>query len=138
MADWENWLKDGKKTVDFLVCMCHLQGYKTVQKSNLLNEQNDDLVFILDEAQVTYDDPFFWYSFIKERLALEKGPRFCIFTSYGSPTTGSPDYPKSATPPILKKERRISLIVPHYDVGHMSVCSSTKRNLMMLLKNMLL
>lgn len=83
-----------------------------------MNEANDDFIFILDEAQATYSDSFFWYSIIKDRLAAIKGPRFCLFTSYGSPSTGSPDYQEISTPPILRMEQRISLTAPHNHVGH--------------------
>lgn len=117
IADWKDWLRNDNETVGFLVRQCHLLGYK-VQRAEFLNETNDDLIFILDEAQVTYADSFFWNSVIKERLSATSGPRFCLFTSYGSPSTGSPDYPKSTTPAILKKEQRISLIVPHNHVKH--------------------
>lgn len=55
-------------TVGFLVQQCHQLGHK-IQEAEFLNEANDDLIFILDEAQVTYSDSFFWYSVIKERLA---------------------------------------------------------------------
>lgn len=79
---------------------------------------NDDLIFILDEAQVTYADSFFWHSVIEDRLSATRGPRFCLFTSYGSPITGSPDYPESTTPAILKNEQRISLIVPYSHTEH--------------------
>lgn len=127
VADWGDWLKNNKKTIDFLVDMCHLQGHKDVRKGNFLNEDNDNLIFILDEGQLTYDDPYFWYSILKERLAMREGPRFCIFSSYGSPTMGSPDYPISPTPTTLKEQQRISLIVPQYDVGH-NVCLFFQRH----------
>ncbi|EYE90117.1 uncharacterized protein EURHEDRAFT_417763 [Aspergillus ruber CBS 135680] len=107
VADWKDWVENNMDTV----------GHK-IQRAEFLNEANDDLIFILDEAHVTYSDSFFWYSVIKEHLAATKGPRFCLFTSYGSPSTGSPDYPKTTTPPILKREQRISLIAPHDHVGH--------------------
>ena len=117
VADWKDWLRNDKDTVGFLVRQCHLLGHN-VQRAEFLNETNDDLIFILDEAQVTYDDSFFWYSVIKERLSATSGPRFCLFTSYGSPSTGSPDYLKTTTPAILKREQRVSLIVPDNHVKH--------------------
>ena len=127
VADWADWFKSNKKTVDFLVDMCHLQGHRNVRKGNLLNEVNDDLIFILDEGQLTYDDPYFWYSFLKERLAMLGGPRFCIFSSYSSSITGSPDYPISSPPTILRSEQQVSLIVPQSYVGH-NVCLFFQRH----------
>lgn len=117
VADWKDWAENNMDTVGFLVQHCHQLGH-TVQRTEFLNGANDNLVFILDEAQVTYADSFFWYSVIKERLAAARGPRFCLFTSYGSPSTGSPDYPKTTTPPILKREQRVSLTIPYDDIGH--------------------
>ena len=78
-----------------------------------MNKTNDNLIFILDKAQVTYSDSFFWYSVIKEHPTIIKGLQFCLFISYGSLSTSSPYYPKTTTPPILKREQRISLIAPH-------------------------
>jgi len=117
VAGWKDWVENNMDTVGFLVRQCHQLGHK-IQRAEFLNEVNDDLIFILDEAQVTYSDSYFWYSVIKERLAATKGLRFCLFTLYGNPSTGSPDYPKTTTPPILKREQRISLIAPHDHVGH--------------------
>lgn len=117
VANWEDWLENKMDMVGFLVRQCHQLGHK-IQRAEFLNEANDNLIFILDEAQVTYSDSFFWCSVIKERLAVIKGPRFCLFTSYGSPSTGSPYYPNTTTPPILKREQRISLIAPHDHIGH--------------------
>lgn len=71
-----------------------------------------------DEAQATYTDFLFWNSIIKDCLATTRGPRFCISTSYGSPSTGSPDYPKLTTPPILSREWKISLTIPHNHTQH--------------------
>lgn len=104
-------------TVGFLVDQSNRRGQK-FQRMDFLHEGNDNVIFILDEAQVTYNDAFFWYSVIKERLAAVKGPRFCLFTSYGSPSTGSPDYPETTTPPVLNREQRISLTIPCNFAGH--------------------
>jgi len=66
-----------KDTVEFLLRMCCRQGHTGVLKNELLNEKNYDLLF--NEAQVTHDDPYFWYGIIKERLGMPGGGRFCIF-----------------------------------------------------------
>lgn len=96
---------------NFLVLKCHEGGYKNVQTSTDI--LCSDFVFILDEAQYTYPDAGFWYNIIKSAVGLHRGPRFCIFSSYGSPTTGAPehDYPACITPPILGLEQRVSLTV---------------------------
>lgn len=41
-------------------------------------------------------------------LGQSLGPRFCLFSSYGSPTTGSPEYPARITPPILNYHHKVS------------------------------
>lgn len=118
IASWIEWIKMRKDTVEFLLRMCCRQGHTGVLKNELLNEKNYDLLF--NEAQVTHDDPYFWYGIIKERLGMPGGALlyFRIFASYGSPSMGAPDYPIITTPPILKNQQRISLVVPHYNVGH--------------------
>lgn len=117
IADWKDWMANDMDTVGFLIQQCNKLEHK-IKRMEFLNEENDNVIFILDEAQVTYHDAFFWYSVIKERLAAIKGPRFCLFTSYGSPSTGSPDYPETTTPPVLNREQRISLTIPNNLVGH--------------------
>lgn len=81
-------------------------------RTKFFSGQNNDINFIIDEAQVTYDDFHLWYTVIKSPLGLWSGPRFCLFSSYGSPTTGSPDYLALSTPPILCRQQRVSLITP--------------------------
>lgn len=93
---------------------CHNHGHTHVQETNFFSEQNDDLVFIVDEAQVTYADSQLWYSVIKYRLGFISGPRFCLFSSYGSPSRGSSDYPSAITPPILSPRQRVTLTISQY------------------------
>jgi hypothetical protein len=72
-----------------------------------------DIFFIIDEAQQTYVDSHLWYSVLKFQDRRRLGPRFCLFSSYGSPITGSPNYPFRTTPVILGENQRVSLTVSH-------------------------
>jgi hypothetical protein len=46
-------------------------------------------VIIIDEAQMSYRDEFFWNTIIKERCyGGGRDIRLCLFCSYGSPQTG--------------------------------------------------
>lgn len=89
----------------------HRTGFTNVGARDLLTKKNNDLVFIIDEAQTTYRESHLWFSVIKDRMGLSHGPSICLFSSYGSPSTGSPDYQTSGnTPPILRAELRVSLV----------------------------
>lgn len=85
-----------------LVKECQKFGYD-VSEMDLLNSQDGEFVFIIDEAQLTYTDSRLWYRVIKSRLGSSIGPWFCLFASYGSPSNGSPDYPTAVTPPARAK-----------------------------------
>lgn len=95
---------------DILVNGCQRFGYD-VSEMDLLNSQDGEFVFIIDESQLTYTDSRLWYTVIKSRLGSSYGPWFCLFASYGSPSNGSPDYPTAVTPPILSLGQRVSLVL---------------------------
>ena len=89
----------------------HRMGFTNVRARGLLTKENNDLVFIIDEAQTTYGESHLWFSVIKDRMGYSHGPSICLFSSYGSPSTGSPDYQASRnTPPVLRAEIRVSLV----------------------------
>ncbi|KKA22651.1 hypothetical protein T310_3333 [Rasamsonia emersonii CBS 393.64] len=104
IAKWDN----KRSAAQFLAEQCHDYGYTEVRQSDILKS---DFIFILDEAQQTYVDPDLWYNLIKSQSQGLAGPRFCLFSSYGSPTTGAPDYPEATTPPILHFSQRVSLTI---------------------------
>ncbi|KAL4921851.1 hypothetical protein BDW62DRAFT_197555 [Aspergillus aurantiobrunneus] len=62
-----------------------------------------ETVIIVDEAQKTYSDTEFWNLVIKERI-YGKGEdiKFCLFCSYGSPSTGVDGQTDMFTPAIFK------------------------------------
>lgn len=67
-------------------------------------------IIIIDEAQKTYSDTEFWNLVIKERI-YGKGDdiKFCLFCSYGSPSTGVDGQTDLFTPAILKPSQRVTL-----------------------------
>lgn len=53
VANWKDWVENNMDTVGFLVRQCHKLGHK-IQRTEFLDEVNENLIFILDGAQVTY------------------------------------------------------------------------------------
>jgi hypothetical protein len=50
-----------------------------------------------------------WLGIIKTQSGSRGGPKFCLFTSYGSPTTGSTEYPPHCTPVHFGASQRVSI-----------------------------
>ncbi|KAK2813210.1 hypothetical protein FQN50_000888 [Emmonsiellopsis sp. PD_5] len=67
-------------------------------------------VFIIDEAQESYDDQIFWLAVLKTQSGRGVGPRFCLFSSYGSPSTGLSQLTMRSTPLRFGPAQRISLV----------------------------
>jgi len=65
------------------------------------------MIFIIDEAQTAYFDGDLW-EFIKAKRDQRTGPKFCVFTVYGSPSQGlrSVDDP---TPDPLRSSVQVSI-----------------------------
>src|SRR6266480_6726078 len=90
--------------------MCLEEGYSEVQRRDILTL---DIIFILYEAQQTYAVSHLWYSVIKTQNERTARPRSCLFSSYDSPITSSPNYLFRTTPVILSTNQRVSLTVSH-------------------------
>jgi hypothetical protein len=67
-------------------------------------------VFIIDEAQESYVDRAFWMSVLKSQSGRGTGPRFCLFSSYGSPSTGISELSLHSTPIRFSPQQRVSLV----------------------------
>lgn len=78
----DNW-DHGVRPLSVLLPACGTNVYGLKNTSNL--------VIIVDEGQHTYVDSYLWYGVIKAASGAVKGTRWCIFSSYGSPTTGAPN-----------------------------------------------
>ncbi|RAL12920.1 uncharacterized protein BO97DRAFT_424100 [Aspergillus homomorphus CBS 101889] len=73
---------------EYLANVCYRSDSDGIHThDDLLCDENSDLVFIVDDAHETYADTDFWPNVIEARLNRQLGPRFCLFTSYGLPTT---------------------------------------------------
>ena len=97
-----------------LVHRCNISGYVEVTTNNLLNL---DLVFLFDESQQSYQDLTLWLGIIKTQSCRINGPRICLFSSYGSPTTGPTRYPHGSTPVHFGSEQRVSISVSSTSTG---------------------
>lgn len=75
MGDWQ--ADANARTL--LVKKCHEAGYKGIQELDFLSAVNNNLVFIIDEAQVTYENSHLWYSIIKSRIGSILGAPFLPF-----------------------------------------------------------
>jgi hypothetical protein len=72
-----------------------------------------DLVFLIDEAQSSYDDVGFWNSLIKERSQSPglPGPKFVLFALYGRHANPRSEKDKMhCTPSVLAPEQKVSLL----------------------------
>lgn len=113
----DEWPQNRKETpLELVLSTCLPEGRRTI--AQLIQSK---MVLILDESQYTYSDSGLWYKFLKiagGNARPANGVRVCLFSSYGSPTTGAPqmDYPESITPPVFSNHQRISL-VPSSEAG---------------------
>jgi hypothetical protein len=93
--------------LEYLVEHCDKAGY-VVTSSEILDK---NIVIILDEAQTSYVDDLLWLGPIKTQSGQLSGLSFCLFASYGSPTSGAPEYPPQCTPVHLGAAQRVSLTI---------------------------
>lgn len=98
---------DDCKYTKLLVEQANEEGYTFVTRQNL---RDCDIVFILDEAQVTYDDPGLWVGLIKTQIGALAGPRICLLSSYGSPSEGTSGFPETPLG-FLDATKRVSITV---------------------------
>ena len=99
-----------------LIRECEAYGYFGIQYHTLLKT---NVVFIFDEAQQSYNDTDLWTGIIKTQSSSRGGPKFCLFSSYGSPANGPMKYPLGSTPIHFGAEQRISITPsPFVENGH--------------------
>jgi hypothetical protein len=84
---------------------CEISGYPGIE---IGMNVGFDIIFIIDEAQDTYGLIDLWF-LIKSRSNGGCGPKFCLFSSYGSPRTGMVTRTEF-TPPFLNSAKRVSMI----------------------------
>ncbi|KAF8540141.1 hypothetical protein BDD12DRAFT_834542 [Trichophaea hybrida] len=103
----KTWPKDPKGN-EVLIEKARKEGYTIDDDDDLMEA---DIVFIIDEGQMSYSDEEFWLNTIKTQAYRSSGPMFCIFTSYGSPSTGPSDYPAGSPLAFLSPEQRVSITI---------------------------
>ncbi|KAL4928198.1 uncharacterized protein BDV17DRAFT_282179 [Aspergillus undulatus] len=120
----------GKSTLAGLLVRFYKQRNEPVQRCAVNGFRHAELgfwelnfIFIIDEAQSSYNDSSFWLGVIKTRHGCSTGPRLCLFASYGSPTTGAPpyQYPFQTTPVHLGPAQRVGITRSHLS-GSPDVC----------------
>lgn len=92
---------------DVLVRCANDAGYRSATTSNL---RDSYIVFILDEAQMTYHDSGLWSGLIKTQNNRQFRPRVCVFSSYGgSPPGGADDFSLGSPLGYLGVQKRVSI-----------------------------
>ena len=89
-----------------LVNECKACGYYGVEPHTLTDA---NVVFIFDEAQQSFYDSDLWTGIIKTQSGNHAGMRICLFSSYGSPSTGPTQFPLGTTPIHFGASQRISI-----------------------------
>lgn len=96
-------------THDSLEHLAFRSKFKDVNSTNVLHH---NAVYLIDEAQSSYEDIEFWLVVIKGQSDRRYGARLCLFSSYGSPATGSTAHPAFRSTPVhLGPAQRVSLTV---------------------------
>lgn len=105
---------DPKSYLNTLVAACHGDGFTHIDRSTI---HESDIVFILDEGQMSYGDAGLWLGFVKTQNGSRWGPRICIFTSYGSPSGGPYDFANGSPLSFLEIGQRVSITAPPAEVS---------------------
>ncbi|WEW54602.1 hypothetical protein PRK78_000022 [Emydomyces testavorans] len=84
---------------------------KKVDTNNIFDQ---NMVYIVDEAQSSYSDKLFWFAILKSLSRSTSPLRICLFSSYGSPSSGS-DVRANRTPVNFGPEQRVSISVSLMD-----------------------
>ena len=84
-----------------------------------------DILWIIDEAQLSYTEPDFWIRYVKRQSSPGKdvGPRLVLFSSFGSPSASVFVVPGSS-PVTLEPEQRMSLTIQPHLPHDLALCFS--------------
>jgi hypothetical protein len=110
--------------LEILVGRAQAAGYTSVNRNNL---KNADIVFIIDEGQMSYSDTNLWLGFVKYQHGRSYGPKFCVLTSYGSPSAGPADYKAGSPFAYLGVQQRMSILVAKFEDSP-QICLFYNRN----------
>jgi len=87
-----------------------MEGYFGVQLDFF---SGHNIMFIIDEAQTAYLDGELW-EYIKSKRDQRNGPKFCIFSVYGSPSQGIRAVSDAdPTPDTLRLSVQVSILCSH-------------------------
>ena len=110
----DSWPQTGYSSFrGILVEQARDSGYPWVTRKNLYS---CDIVFIIDEAQMSYHDHGLWLGFVKCQASRYNGPRVCLFCSYGSPSGTTANLGPGSPVGFIGIQKRVSLTVssiPH-------------------------
>ena len=81
-----------RSAFDNLVDKYHQSEYKDVEGKHILGLKGNDILFIVDEAERTYNSLQLWVTLIRARIDKVLRARFCLFSSYGILISGVPEY----------------------------------------------
>lgn len=98
--------KEVTDPVQYLVDLGNHQGCQGMDYSSFADS---NVVVILDQAHHSYPDLTLWLGFIKTQSGRSNGPRICLFSLFGSPTTGRTVYPEGTSPVYFTPEQRVNL-----------------------------
>lgn len=112
--------------ITHLVDKCIMSGYHAAKPSTLLNQ---DVVFLFDESQQSYQDLTTWLGIIKIQSGRRNGAKICLFSSYGSPKTGPIQYPHGSTPLHFGPSQRVSISVSQNSDSPIYLSFTTKQTL---------
>lgn len=104
--------------ISHLINLAEQQGCRGLNRRSFLSS---NVVIILDEAQHSYQDLSLWLGLIKTQSGMTEGPRLCLFSSYGSPTSGRADYPLGTTPVHFGPEQRVSITASSLSENHVQL-----------------
>jgi hypothetical protein len=90
----------------------HLEGYTDITREKL---RDANLVIIFDEGQMTYGDRELWLGFVKGQNGRLWGPRICLLTSYGNPTSGPESTEIGCTMSYIGIQQRVSITISKED-----------------------
>lgn len=97
--------------VDYLVQAAHAEGLTSVTSFNCIDQ---DITFIIDNAQTSYRDHGLWYGPLKDQYRHQFGSRYCLFESYGSPTDWGDESSPSSARSAITTSQSVSITVSRF------------------------
>jgi hypothetical protein len=107
-----SWVTDPpSRAEDRLASLAQQAGYSNVDATYFQPHVAlaTGLIFIIDEAQMTYRDKSLWL-IIKDQIYRELGPRFILLSSYGSPSQRPEEVGSIGTPIFIFPKQKLSLV----------------------------